>query len=107
MILKQGKFYDEAGNVVPLEFGNKEQFDLLERANNLIEKGEEWYCDFVDKPGEPVTHWGIKCVCGGDVKFPYKEDLNGEKTTCECGLKYYCTDIDDGFVVVKMKKPKK
>ena len=35
MIYKNKKFYDENGEVVPLEFGNKQQLALIEKAKAL------------------------------------------------------------------------
>lgn len=100
MILKAGKFYDDAGNVVPLEFGNKEQIYLLDRVRTLQTDGEE-LCTFADKT---TLALGINCVCGHITLFgPDREDIEGAKTKCICGYKYQISAT--GWpIVVKMVK---
>jgi hypothetical protein len=83
MILKSGKFYDSAGNVVPLEFGNKEQRALLDMADALNSGGV-----------------ALTIVSSKDVISTYFQCLFGEhhapeinkKFTCKCGYEYRCVD---------------
>ncbi len=101
MKLKQGKFYDEAGNVVPLEFGNKEQIYLLDRVRTLQSEGEELTV-FSDKTSLAL---GINCVCGEITLFgPDREDLEGAKATCDCGYKYQISASGWPIVVKMVKK---
>lgn len=79
MTLRNGKFYDSAGNVVPLEHGNWEQINLLERYNALL----DGICALHD----------VRCLCGSEVHRD-RED-NGEmarkrhRKTCKtCGAYY-------------------
>lgn len=53
MTLRDGKFYDDSGNVVPLEIGNIEQFKLLNAHKSML----EGFCA-LDK---------FRCLCGGWV----------------------------------------
>lgn len=39
MILKDGKFWDDKGNVVTMEHGNKEQIKILDAVSKAIDKG--------------------------------------------------------------------
>lgn len=62
MILKDGKFWDDKGNVVPIEHGNKEQIALMIEAMtpkpkeldsidlNRLRKECKAYIDFVSSP---------------------------------------------------------
>jgi hypothetical protein len=85
MILKQGKFYDSAGNVVPLEFGNKEQIYILDRVRTLQTEGEE-LSTFADGNNLCI---GINCVCGVITIFePEGDHLEDLKKKCECGAVY-------------------
>lgn len=62
MILKNGKFYDAAGNVVPLEIGNWDQIKLLESRKAML----DGCCALGD----------ITCLCGTPV---YRDkEPNGE-----------------------------
>lgn len=74
MNFRDGKFYDEKGNMIPLEFGNKEQIQIIDRANAL----REGVCS-LDKV--------IKCLCGyrWSPKFTESNDVS---ECVKCGLKF-------------------
>jgi len=79
MTLRNGKFYDSDGNVVPLEHGNWDQVNLLERRKSLIDGA----CALSD----------FTCMCGEQIHRDCED--NGEmshrrhrKTCMNCG-EYY------------------
>lgn len=85
MILKSGKFYDEAGNVVPLEFGNKEQIKLMDMASALSGGG---VCLQLIGSKE-TTEFVFQCLCG----VLHRPDVNAS-FKCTCGQWYKCFDTD-------------
>ena len=108
LTLKHGKFYDEAGNVVPLEHGNKEQSEILDRYRNLVDHGEEathvqsTVANF-DK-NLPLLDHCIQCLCGELVIFSENDDRKeDERGKCDCGLHYYVHE-DELLFIVKLKK---
>lgn len=66
MILRDGKFYNSDGRVVPLEFGNKEQLSILDKVAAL-------------KEGIMILD-AFHCLCGMSIQWP--EHL-GEKSDDE------------------------
>lgn len=85
MTIRNGKFYDSDGNVVPLEFGNKDQIYLLDRVRALQDEGEE-LATFAD--GKRLA-LGINCVCGHISIFCTEDgEMETAKRTCTCGYKY-------------------
>jgi len=115
LTLKQGKFYDQDGNNVPLEFGNKEQIKLLERVQDLRTEGRllrGWYDKDIDGEIEHVSY-SFQCICGKrtELKFTYEEnnELETHKFTCnKCEIKYIleACDFSEFYAVVKMVVPK-
>lgn len=76
LTLKAGKFYDSAGNVVPLEIGNIEQFKLLQAYESMV----DGFCAL----------GSIQCLCGGFVYRNAKPNgefiFKGHKIHCPiCG----------------------
>ncbi len=97
MTLRNGKFYDSDGNVVPLEHGNKEQFKLFEKFEAL-------------KDGIIVIE-KYTCLCGSVTPFPYSQlDEEGsydvDRKCPGCGIKYRFYLHDDEVPCVKMLKRK-
>jgi hypothetical protein len=89
MTYKQGRFYDNLGNPVALEHGNKDQIALIHRAEAL-------------RAGVVYPQLGsFDCLCGSLWK-PVFED--GKKFKCpECNQKYELykeTDDEYGFVEI-------
>jgi hypothetical protein len=82
MTLVKGKFYKD-GKVSPLEFGNKDQIQLLEKAAAL--NGDGVAIAIVSLPNGISTYF--HCLCGKH----HAPEVN-KKFTCECGLKYRCFD---------------
>lgn len=105
MTLRNGKFYDESGNVVPLEFGNKEQIDLLNRVESLRKEGEDVDIEYaVSEDGSRLMEkfYRIWCVCGCGVTFPFMGRYRtpaGKKIKCVCGMIYEGFDGDYGFAI--------
>lgn len=107
MVLRNGKFYDDAGNVVPLEFGNKEQIALLDRVEMLTRDGAEFWIDFGAASTLEEMTFKITCVCGDEVKFLASIEMDGITKKCSCGLVFVCHEDDDCYVTVKIRKIKK
>ncbi len=114
MILKDGKFYDGNGDVVPIEFGNKEQIRLMTCALGEImaleNDGIEIDPDFEEKV---VASYSFKCSCGSWVKFSDVEgdddvdvldEFIGQKKSCKCKKKYKIEKSEDGEIVIKYDK---
>lgn len=110
MILKNGKFYDKNGAVVPLEFGNKEQINLIQEKDRQITKlktdGED-----VEVEKETTYTVSYKCVCGYGVEFTAEgapdddEILDGEEVACfKCKTKYILKGDRYGNYIIKIKK---
>lgn len=113
MILKSGKFYDEAGNVVPLEHGNKEQIAILEKHRRRREAFEGDGLDLTINI-ETVASVSFPCVCGewymgesgeGDSEEDAIENMHGKIVGCpKCGQRYEIEYDGLGDVVAKFKK---
>lgn len=82
MTLIGGKFYKDGQNI-PIEFGNKEQIQLLEKAAAL--NGDGVAIAIVSLPNGISTYFN--CLCGEH----HAPELN-KKFTCKCGLVYRCFD---------------
>lgn len=114
MILIDGKFY-EGDQLVPLEFGNKEQIRLIQEQKNRLEALEGDGLQ-VDPEIERVTKVSVdfKCICGQTVWFHEKEcdddidfleeEMVGEKTSCRKCQRKYIIVINDGDLYVKINK---
>lgn len=102
MILKSGKFYDEAGNVVPLEHGNKEQIKILEK---IRKRRDAFEGDGLSVDPDIHTRVALrfKCICDEDYINIENEDydessaldeLPGQRSKCgRCGQEYVaCQD---------------
>lgn len=88
MILKNGKFYDYAGNVVPLEFGNREQIRLIHEHDQRASafKGDGLNIEY---DSEPKYHLQARfqCICSEAI---YIDDHDAEDEFDAEGL---CKDI--------------
>jgi hypothetical protein len=106
--LRNGKFYDDAGNVVPLEFGNKEQIEWLNYAERLAKEGEEPTIQFsgwdTEKGGFYGSYFTVKCLCGQYVEFPNIQYKDGLKRRCDCGNQFKMVETSDDSLVVKLIK---
>lgn len=106
--LKAGKFYDDAGNVVPLEFGNKEQIEVLSRADRLITEGESIDHDPVfDRHGSYIgAKWFWDCLCGHEIRVRDVRNMHGRKYKCpDCTTRFVVEeDMDWGGLMVKIRK---
>lgn len=121
MTLRNGKFYDEAGNVVPLEIGNTEQIKLIQKyqreEQDLKDGCMITFDPRTDESGQWTLYAEVECLCG--VNNPVYEtaaneilayeNIDGAKVKCGCG-RHYTIDLDElGFFYrLKMTKwPKK
>jgi hypothetical protein len=87
MTFKQGKFYDRKGNVVPLEFGNKDQIAMIERVKTLQE-------------GAVYFKNAFPCPCG---TINYKSFKDGKMFKCHCGAKYVFSYFENTIPVITRK----
>jgi hypothetical protein len=105
LTLKSGKFYDSNGNIVPLEFGNNEQFKVLKRVELMMSEGEELGLDF-DTDSQQYGTFFWDCFCGDEIRVHNNRPLDGVKYTCKrCKAKYVLQDDDDQIgLLVKLRK---
>jgi hypothetical protein len=111
LTLKKGKFYRD-DKEVPLEFGNKEQINVLNRIQGFVNDGE--YPEILEVRRIEVSG---KCPCGAlftfyDLELDEGEQyrrLAGRTTSCHHCDQRYKLHIDElGDLVVKMiAEPKK
>lgn len=101
MTYKQGRFYNDQGEVVPLEFGNRQQIEIINQIDGL-RKGASVHMHIITKKD-------IICPCGGVIPKPESvEDIEECTTTCPCGQVYeFFSDEDYGLPCIRMKAPKK
>lgn len=99
MILKNGKFYNSDGQVMPLEFGNKEQIDILKKEQNRV--------DCFTGDGLPITididerviydfQIRFHCICG----HPMYRDYESEECDDFTGLfkrDFHCTQCKRNY----------
>lgn len=95
MRLIKGKFYDNAGNMVPLEFGNKDQIRLIEERKALEGGGITLCAHAVDMK----LTFSFRCPCGQVVSFE-----NKKREKCSCGEKYEQFWPDYSGVCVRLAK---
>jgi hypothetical protein len=110
MTYKAGKFYNEVGDAIPLEFGNKDQIDLMKKAEAL----NEGVLAYIDESGDDdETALEYTCLCGCRFRREYKlaewNEFQKDNFTCAgCGCKYILDgEKFDPFVIVKFDKSKK
>ena len=115
MILRDGKFYNDHGQVVPLEFGNKEQIALIhdyERREREFNKGMIMVFDVDESESIVKLHSHFRCLCEKYINFDSQGDseyiaydmLDGQRQRCTCGRKYVLELADQGFYIVKFAK---
>lgn len=111
MILRDGKFY-EGDQVVPLEFGNKEQIRLMNEAKYVFQalSGDGLEVD-VEVESKITASVNFKCTCGQTVWFEVEipeednfNDLDDEETNCPKCKNRYKLEYDSGETVVKFAK---
>lgn len=109
MTLKNGKFYDTNGVQVPLEFGNKEQINLINRAQKKVDalNGEG---DLVDIRTTNTYEVFYKCICGSGM-LEFTVDHHGDDEDCLIGLsdecrwcqrEYILQENESGDIVIKL-----
>lgn len=90
MILKAGKFYDSLGNLVPAEFGNKEQIELVHKAEKKLKELESGKYE-VDPVVSVTAEIAMTCICGsgliifsgeGDDEQDAFDSLEGNHKSC-------------------------
>ena len=112
--LKGGKFYKD-GKIMPLEFGNKDQIELMQaRLENLKQLQQGTFEPQVDFTTITKVDVNFTCTCGKQVWFveqeyehdedaDYIDDFSGAYSKCmKCGQRYEIV-INDGELNVKIK----
>lgn len=112
MTLRDGKFY-EGDQLIPIEFGNKEQIRLMTEAKNRIEaiQGDGLYAD-VNIITTFTANITGKCLCGQTIWWELElddeddlKDLIGETTSCKvCKKKYELAEDEYFDTVYKLVK---
>lgn len=106
-----GKFFDEKGNEVPMEFGNPEQIKLLkEYESRILELNEGLPLD-VEFETKHTANVSFKCICGNNVFFENEaeddediECLNNMKKSCyNCKAEYQLFVKEDELFSKKIK----
>lgn len=109
MTVKNGKFY-KLGKEVPIEHGNREQIDLINRVQEMQKEG--FMPELYHENKVTVVY---SCICGTVNSFEAsfgdgdttESILDGEVDTCtECKVKYKVFICPDEGVMMKML-PKK
>jgi hypothetical protein len=87
LTLLRGKFYNSDGKPVPIEHGNKEQIQILERANAL-------------RSGVMMFGSTFMCLCGHSIVIAFS---NGKRKRCEkCHQRYELFRYDDEVPCIKL-----
>jgi len=105
MTLRDGKFYNSDGQVVPLEFGNKEQIEILTRAKLMMDDGEELHLNF-DIGACEYGFFQFDCFCGKTIMINNRPNLDkvGKFKCKACKTKYKVEDGDEIGLIVKLRK---
>ena len=105
MTLRNGKFYDSDGNVVPLEFGNQEQIDIFKRAERMMYEGEELQLNF-DIGACEYGFFELHCFCGKTIVINNRPELDkvGKFKCKACKTKYSVEDSDAIGMTIKLRK---
>lgn len=106
-----GKFFDEKGNEVSLEFGNPEQIKLLKEYESRFEELNEGLELEVEFETTHTASVSFKCVCGKNLYFENEADddediecLNNMKKTCfNCKNEYQLFVKEDELFAKKIK----
>ena len=90
MTYKQGKFYNESGEVVPLEFGNKEQLHIIEAIKDMID-------------GVMLPFTGpFRCPCGALIEYKF---IEGKTIRCpDCSARYQFWLYKEELECIKLLK---
>jgi hypothetical protein len=92
LTFKQGKFYNNLQQIVPLEHGNKEQIDILKRIEVLREG--IWFDE---------SNY-FRCLCGHSSPIPkFKEGEIFNCQSCDQRFQFYCEYDDFDFQLECMK----
>jgi len=114
MTVKDGKFYKN-NQQVPIEHGNKEQIELMQRVNEMVTEGFYPEVRIMQK-----VSLEFECVCGAtnefnsftevDIDDDAERMIRGETDNCHyCGLRYKVINDDDGLMlkIIPKVEPKK
>jgi hypothetical protein len=111
MVLRNGKFY-EGDTVVPLEFGNKEQINLIDAVKQLKDEGAVPTLIF-DERQRFICGLSLTCVCGSPVKCSWETEkqgyeIEGTKVKCAgCDFTYEVCADEYNFLFFKITSIKK
>jgi hypothetical protein len=106
-----GQLLDKNGNIVPLEFGNPEQIQVLKEYESRISELKDGLKLIVEFETKHTALASFKCVCGQNVFFENEADddddvecLNNMKKKCnDCKAEYELSVKDDELFAKKIK----
>ena len=122
---KKGKFYDKENVELPLEFGNREQINIIKNQNQrleeLLNEGEEVYVSFEPEDEDDelnknfIGHVDWRCIkCATVVEIETWsieendiDDFNNEEEDCSCGTNYILEINYKNNLILKIKDDKK
>lgn len=102
--IKDGKFWRD-GQLVPMEIGNKEQIELLQWTQSLIEElaKEGIMPNFISEDPK-IDTIQFKCPCGECVEANVNDDDNWQLSCDNCKRNFeYMIDEDD-IPIIKSRK---
>ena len=110
LLIKNGKFYNKEGEIVPLEFGNVEQIRAIKEHEQKIEelKGDGYEIE-VDFEVTVEASAKFRCTCGSWLFFTVDADEEDDiscfegypNKKCGCGCTYEL-EVDDYVLLVKL-----
>lgn len=106
MTLRNGKFY-EGDTVIPLEFGNKKQIQLIDAVTLLKNDGAIPTLIF-DEQQNYICGLHLTCVCGSKIECHWKTveegfEIEGTKIKCNgCDFIYKVCSDEDNFLFFKI-----
>lgn len=111
MRLILGKFIGKDGKEVPPMFGDREQIDALNHANEVkeqLENGtyEAYISEDADEGDWPCFFFQVECFCGRfPVKYFYhnRGPIKPKTLICECNRKYSARNNPDSEFTLLVK----
>jgi len=113
LTIVDGKFY-KGGIAIPVEFGNKEQIDVLNKAAKIAEAfkkgGLAVEVDYLPETTYEATV-SFQCICSKYLSFYTETDsddvdhiFDGKEIGCKCGLRYSAKWKENQLVVLLNQK---
>lgn len=112
LIIKNGNFYKD-GNLIPTEFGNREQIEALRLYQSRLQKieNEEVPINVNFERKEITASYSFDCVCGNKVRGEeivgdkYEYELVDKTARCgHCRTKYKFKETDSCELTIEIVK---